>query len=413
MRSIRIAFIGQRGVPATVGGIEHHVEEIGSRLAERGHQVIVYTRANYTRERVAEHRGMRVCYVPTVPTKRLEALVHSGLSTAHAMIPGGDAADILHYHAIGPSVFSPLPRMLSGRRVVVTIHGLDHDREKWGFVARACLHSAGWISAHAPHATITVSRNLADFYRDRYGRIAHHIPNGVAAPEFRQPRLITERWGLTGSDYLLFLGRLVPEKAPALLLRAFAHVPSDARLVIAGGTSFTDGYVRGLEAQAAADPRVIMAGPVYGELRDELYTNAAAFVLPSTLEGLPLTILEAASYRLPIIASDIPPNLEVLGGDGPGGRLFHRGDGDGLTRALGAVLGHLDREREGARRLGDHVAGEYDWGTATDATEELYAQLLGRSALGLSAVSGPLAPSALASPGPDSVDASLLPLSSR
>jgi glycosyltransferase involved in cell wall biosynthesis len=378
MRPGRIAYIGQRGIPATIGGIEHHVEEIGSRLAQRGHQVTVYTRGNYSHERIAEHRGMRVRYMPTVPTKRLEALVHSGLSTAHAILPGEEAADILHYHAIGPSVFTPVPRLLTSRRVVVTIHGLDHDREKWGFGARTSLRAAGWITAHVPHATITVSRDLADHYLERYGRLAHYIPNGVAAPVTRRPRLITERWGLAGEDYLLFLGRLVPEKAPDLLVRAFRHLQTTTRLVLAGGSSFTDGYVRHLEALASADPRVIMAGEVRGELRDELYSNAAAFVLPSNLEGLPLTLLEAASYRLPLIASDIPPHLEVIGRDAPGGRLFRRGDEDALSDALGAVLAALPVEREGARQIADRVVRDYDWDAATDATEELYASLLAR-----------------------------------
>ena len=314
--------------------------------------------------------------MPTVPTKRLEALVHSGLSTVHAMLPGEAAPDILHFHALGPSVFSPLPRALSSRRIVVTIDGLDYDREKWGLGARASLRTAAWISAHVPHATITVSRNLAEHYLERYGRIAHHIPNGVAPPVTRPPRLITERWGLAGGDYLLFLGRLVPEKAPDLLLRAFRAVETDRRLVLAGGSSFTDSYVRQLETLAAADPRVVMAGTVQGELRDELYTNAAAFVLPSNLEGLPLTLLEAASHRLPVVASDIPPHLEVLEVDAPGGRIFRRGDERGLTLTLGSVIRDLPAEREGARLIGDRVVLEYDWDAATDATEELYDSLL-------------------------------------
>lgn len=376
MKPTRVAFIGQRGVPATIGGIEHHVEEIGSRLAARGHQVTVYTRGNYTTERVTAHRGMRVRYVPTAPTKHLEALVHSGLSTAAAMLPARNAAQILHYHAIGPSVFTPLPRLLSRRRVVLTVHGLDYDREKWGPGARTALRTAGWISSHVPHATITVSANLAEYYRTRYGREAVHIRNGVTAPVVREPRQITERWGLRGRDYVLFVGRLVPEKAPDLLLRSFRDVATDARMVIAGGSSFTDEYVGVLEKAAAADPRIILAGSVYGELLQELYSNAAAFVLPSKLEGLPLTLLEAASYRVPLIASDIPPHREVIGADGPGGRLFRSGDALALRDTLASVLGSLDTERVGARAVGDRVVRDYDWDQATDATEEVYARLL-------------------------------------
>ncbi len=377
---MRIAFIGQRGVPATIGGIEHHVEEIGSRLAARGHQVTVYTRTNYTSERVPTYRGMSVRYLATPGTKRLEALVHSGLSTCAALLPSQASPDILHFHAIGPSVFTPLPRALSRKGVVLTIHGLDYERDKWGPGARTALRTAGWISAHVPHATITVSRTLADYYRQHYGREAHYIPNGIVEPSVRPPSSITQRWGLRGGDYLLFLGRLVPEKAPDLLVRAFKGVETSARLVIAGGSSFTDDYVRTLEALAADDPRVVMTGPVSGEVRDELYSNAAAFVLPSSLEGLPLTLLEAASYRLPLVASDIAPNAEVLGEDAPGGRLVRRGDLAHLRSTLDAVLRNGDRERAGAQLLGDRLTREYRWDAVTDQTEDLYERVLHRRA---------------------------------
>jgi glycosyltransferase involved in cell wall biosynthesis len=379
MRPSRIAFIGQRGVPATIGGIEHHVEEIGSRLVDRGHDVTIYARANYTASRITEYRGMRVRYIPTAPTKHLEALVHSGFSTGVAMLPGGDRADILHYHAIGPSVFTPIPRALTRRGVVLTIHGLDYERDKWGLGARTALKTAGWISARVPHAIITVSKNLAAFYLQRYGRVAHYIPNGVAPPVCHTPHLITERFGLQGGDYVLFLGRLVPEKAPDLLVRAFRNVDTTARLVIAGGSSFTDQYVHELEVLAARDPRVLLVGPVHGELLQELYTNAAMFVLPSRLEGLALTLLEAASYRLPLVVSDIPPNREVIGEDGPGGRMFASGDERGLTAALAVTLADLSTARAGAKRLGDRVVGEYDWDAATTATEVVYEQVLHRA----------------------------------
>jgi glycosyltransferase involved in cell wall biosynthesis len=378
MKPARIAFIGQRGVPATIGGIEHHVEEIGSRLAARGHDVTVFTRTHYTSSRVPEYRGMHVRYLPTAPTKHLEALVHSGLSTVVAMAPGIDRADILHFNAIGPSVFTPLPRTLTRRGIVLTIHGLDYDRDKWGVAARMALKGAGWISAHVPHATITVSKDLTDFYLRRYGRLAHYIPNGVAPPVRRAPQLIREQFGLQGGDYVLFLGRLVPEKAPDLLLRAFRGVDTPSRLVIAGGSSFTDSYVRELDVLAARDPRVILAGSVQGELLQELYTNAALFVLPSRLEGLALTLLEAASYRLPLVVSDIPPNREVIGESGPGGRLFASADERGLTAALTATLGNLDAARASAAKLGDRVVVEYDWDAATSSTEDVYEQVLRR-----------------------------------
>ena len=372
---MRIAFVGQRGVPATIGGIEHHVEEIGWRLVERGHDVVVYTRSSYTAERAPEYRGMRVRYVRSPASKRLETLVASGLATADAMTRRREAPDVVHYHAIGPSVYSPLPRVLTRRRVVLTVHGLDYDRDKWGRGARTALRATGWMSAHVPHATITVSRNLAEYYRRRYGSVADYIPNGTAPAVCREPRLIRERWGLHGGDYALFLGRLVPEKAPDLLLDAFARTALPLRLVVAGGSSFTDDYVGRLRERAAQDPRVIMAGPVQGELRDELYTNAAVFVNPSKLEGLPITVLEAASYRLPIIASAIPPHVEVLDRDGPGGRLVAGGDAEALAATLTSVLDALEAERSGAVALGDRVAAEYDWEAVVDATEAVYRRI--------------------------------------
>jgi glycosyltransferase involved in cell wall biosynthesis len=149
--------------------------------------------------------------------------------------------------------------------------------------------------------------------------------------------------------------------------------------VIAGGSSFTDEYVHQLEVLAARDPRVLLIGSVHGDLLQELYTNAAVFVLPSRLEGLALTLLEAASYRLPLVASDIAPNREVIGEDGPGGRMFASGDERGLTAALTATLGDLDAARAGAQLLGDRVVREYDWDAATTATEAVYEQVLRRS----------------------------------
>lgn len=371
-RPLRIAMVGQRGVPATFGGIEHHVENLGARLAARGHLVTVYCRTNYGTERPASYRGMTLRHLPTAGTKHLDAITHSAVSTAVAMTAHHD---IVHYHALGPGLFSPLPRFLSGARVVQTIHGLDDERAKWGPAAKAVLSTAGWLSARVPDATIAVSRALADHYAGR-GRAAVYIPNGVDRPTRRAADEISRRFGLTAGSYVLFLGRLVPEKAPDLLIRAFRAIPGEHRLVIAGGSSFTDDYVQSLHDLAATDPRVVLPGYVYGNVLDELYSNAAAFVLPSALEGLPLTLLEAASYGAPIVVSDIPPHLEVVGAEGPGHRVFPSGSAEGLTVALRRSLAGGGPEREGAERLGARVLANYRWEAVTDATEALYRRLV-------------------------------------
>jgi len=375
-RTLRVAMVGQRGVPATFGGVERHVEELGSRLAERGHEIVVYCRTNYVREQRSEYRGMHLRNLPTVNSKHLDAIVHSGVSTLDAMRRG---VDIVHYHAVGPGLPAFLPRYMSRAKVVQTVHGRDAERAKWGPAARTVLHAAEWSSAHVPDATIVVAANLADHYRRTYRRAAFVIPNGVEVHERRPPRAITDRWGLETGSYALFVGRLVPEKAPHLLIRAWRSIAGDRRLVIAGGSSFTDDYVRSLEREAAADPRVVLAGYVFGAPLEELYANAAAFVLPSALEGLPLTLLEAASYGTPIVASDIAPHVEVLESDAPGHRLFRAGSEASLLEAIARSFDDPVAEREAAEKLRDRIVATYRWDAVVDDTERLYRRVLGQA----------------------------------
>ena len=373
---LRVAMIGQRGVPATFGGVEHHVEELGARLAARGHEVNVYCRSNYGCDHPSLYRGMHLRHLPTLPTKHLDAIAHSGVSTIAAL---ARRHDIVHYHALGPGLVTPLPRAVGHARVVQTIHGLDDERAKWGRGARSVLRTAQWMSAHVPHATIAVSRALSNHYAARHDRTAFYIPNGVTEPTPRPAEAIRQRFGLEPGGYVLFVGRLVPEKAPDLLVRAFRQLPRPLKLVVAGGSSYTDDFVADLQRMAAGDARVVFTDYVYGNLLAELYTNAAAFVLPSRLEGLPLTLLEAASYGIPVVASDIPPHLEVLGGEGAGRRIFPSGDERELAAALDRVLAYPEGERAGAARLRQSVLGAYRWDHVTTATEEVYLRVLGRA----------------------------------
>jgi glycosyltransferase involved in cell wall biosynthesis len=374
---IRIAMIGVRGVPATFGGIERHVEELGARLAARGHDITVFCRSNYSGPVPGSYRGMRLTSLPTVGTKHLDAIVHSGLATMEAMAA---SYDILHYHAIGPGMLAVLPRYLARARVVLTVHGRDDERGKWGRGAKAVLGTASWLSARVPDATIVVGRHLERYYREAHGRRAVYVPNGVEAATPRPANGALARLGLVPGRYLLFVGRLVPEKAPDLLLRTFRRLPGDYRLVLAGDTSFTDRFTGDLRRLAAGDPRVVLPGYVYGAELQELYSNAAAFVLPSLLEGLPLTLLEAASYGLPVVASSIPPHLEVLGSSGPGRRLHRPGDEDQLLGALGQVLADPAVERAGAAGVRDQVLRAYRWDDVTERTEAVYRSVLQRRA---------------------------------
>jgi len=369
-RKLRIAMIGQKGLPATFGGIERHVQEIGSRLAARGHDIAVFCRPNYAGEDHAEFLGMRLRHLPTVATKHLDAIAHSAVATVAALREG---YDVIHYHAEGPGMLAFAPRAASDASVVVTIHGLDHERAKWSRTARAVLRIAGWLSAHVPDATITVSRDLRDHYARRYGRTTVYIPNGVpvAGPSARG-RLPA---GIKPGGYFLFVGRLVPEKQPDVLIRAFRAMSSDARLVISGGDSFSGAYVNHLTRLAAGDDRIVFTGYVFGEALRSLYESAAAFVLPSSLEGLPLTLLEAIGAGTPVVVSDIPPHIEIVRADGPGHRVVPAGDVDALRRTLSTVLEDRRGERIGVTALRERIIGEYSWDSVTDATERLYLRL--------------------------------------
>jgi glycosyltransferase involved in cell wall biosynthesis len=366
---LRIAMIGQKGLPATFGGIEHHVEELGSRMAASGHEVTVFCRTNYGDGHRRRHRGMRLVVLPTVGTKHLDAIVHSALATAVAM--RGDF-DIFHYHAIGPGALAVLPRLASRAKVVLTLHGLDDERAKWGRMAKAVLRTAAWISSRAPDAIIAVSRDLQRHYRDVRGRHTMYIPNGVCIREPGPPDPVLNRFGLTAGNYLLFVGRLVPEKAPDLLVRAFREVEGDHRLVLVGGSSFTNSYTQQLRDLAAADSRVVLTDYLFGAELGTLYRHASVFVLPSLLEGLPLTLLEAASYGTPIVASAIPPHVEILGESRPGGRLVAPGDTRQLAVVLTEMLADIEEERRGTAALRERVLRTYSWDEAAAATERVY-----------------------------------------
>lgn len=372
-RPLRIAMIGQRGVPATFGGVEHHVEELGARLADRGHEVLVFCRPNYVRRELTEYRGMRLCHLRTVDSKHLDTIVHSVAASLAAL---RKHPDIVHYHALGPGIAAPLPRWGSRAKVVQTVHGLDHQRAKWGLAARSVLGTAHWMSARVPDLTIAVSAELATHYWRDMGRPAWLVPNGVnpGPPTARSDTLRT--FGLQPYKYLLFVGRFVPEKAPDELIRVFGRIPGDIRLVLAGDSSHTADYAAELKRLAQQDDRIVFTGYVYGRVLSELYGNALAFVLPSHLEGLPLTLLEAAAHGVPIVASDIPPHREVLGVSRPGGRTFPVGNEAALLAALQAVINGAPEERAAAAGLRDLVLASYDWDAAATRTEQLYLSLV-------------------------------------
>jgi glycosyltransferase involved in cell wall biosynthesis len=370
-RSIRVAMIGQKGYPPIHGGIEKHVAELALRLGAAGFAIDIYSRPHYSHlNGPTEQPGITVRRLPSIPTKHLDAFSHSVLATCDVLLR---PVDIVHYHALGPGLLAGLPRCLAHKATVVTVHGLDWQREKWGRAASAVLRLGEFGSVRLPHRTVVVSRALQEHFRRKHGRETAYIPNGITPPVYREPGLIRER-GIAGR-YLLFVGRLVPEKGCHLLVEAYAALPAAVRsrfaLVIAGGAGFTNSYVQRLQEKAS--PGVHFLGYVHGPILEELYTNADLVVLPSTLEGLSITLLEGMSYGRCCLASDIPPNLEAAGGCAP---LFRSGDGVDLCRCLEDLLASPERREDFGRRAQLHAIENYSWEHVVDQTAALYRGIL-------------------------------------
>lgn len=362
---LRVAFIGGRGVISKYSGIESYYEEVGKRLADMGHEVTVYCRNHFTPQ-VAEYNGMHLLRLPALRSKHLETFVHTGLSTAHTLWQG---YDLVHYHALGPSLFSWIPR-LCGTKTLVTVQGLDWQRKKWGRFASAVLKLGEHASASLPNQTMVVSRTLLRHYRDTHGREPVYIPNGGVLRDRAVPRKLLQ-WGVEPGRYVLFLGRFSPEKGCQLLVDAFEHIGGDVKLVMAGGASYTDAYTTQLLQRA--NERIRMLPWVSGEDLDELVTNAMLFVLPSDMEGLSLALLDAMGAGLCVLTSDVPENREATAGVG---YTFQCGNVVDLSERLRFLIANPDIREAAGRAARKRVEEQYDWDQITKQIEKGYFDVL-------------------------------------
>ncbi len=365
-RAVRVAFIGGRGVVSKYSGIESFYEQAGSELARLGHEVTVYCRTYFTPP-TNDHHGMHIRRLPTVRSKHLETVVHTLLSSLHAMTSN---YDVVHYHCLGPALFSFLPR-LAGKRTVVTVQGLDWQRAKWGRVASAILRWGEAAAVKLPDATMVVSRTLQQHYRDQYRRDTVYIPNGATIAARRPPKQIIE-WGLEPDNYVLFLGRFSPEKNCHLLIEAFERIHTDMKLVFAGGSSHSDSYVE--ELRLHESPRIRFLSWVSGSDLEELLSHAAVFVLPSELEGLSLALLDAMAAGVCVLTSDIPENREVVDG---AGFTFRRGDAADLERVLDVLVHDPELRRQAAIRECERVQSHYCWPEIARSIAATYCDVLG------------------------------------
>ncbi len=369
---LKIAMFGHKRIPSREGGVEIVVAELATGMAARGHSVVCYNRrghnvagAEFDGERLSEYRGVALKEVLTLDAKGLAAVSSSFFASLRAAFGG---YDVVHIHAEGPAFLCALPKLF-GKKVIVTVHGLDHQRAKWGRFASAYILAGEKNAVRFADSIIVLSEGVQRYFKEKYGRDTVYIPNGVRAPEILAPRLIREKYGLEKDGYILYLGRLVPEKGIHYLIEAYGKVNTDKRLVIAGGGSDTDSYAAELRSLAAGDERILFTGFVQGQLLGELYSNAYIYTLPSDLEGMPLSLLEAMSYGNCCLTSDIAECAEVTGEKA---LQFRKGD----TEELRAMLQRLcddPAQVEGYKRdAAGYICGKFNWDDVVERTLELY-----------------------------------------
>lgn len=372
--------IGQKGVPARFGGIERHVEELSTRLAARGHEIFIYCRPWYMERGTGDggrgqmHRGMRLVTLPSLRTKNFDAITHTLISTVHAMI--WIKPDIYHFHGVGPSLLSWMPRLFRPRaRVVTTFHCIDRRLPKWGLLARLSLRIGEWAACRFAHQTITVSRMLEEYCQEVYERTTRYIPNGVNRPVGTKPSLLRQFNVLPG-NYILVVSRLVGYKGIDLLIDAWmalGEARGKLKLAIVGDGALGDRYVADLKKRAGNDSSIVFTGFQTGATLDALYEHALFMVHPSYSEGMPMSVLEAMSHGKVVLASDIPGHIEVLGGHGV---TFKTGDANDLAEKLSALLEAGDTLPELGEEAREHVIANHGWEDITSKIVELYIKLI-------------------------------------
>ena len=365
--SLRIGMLGTRGVPASYSGFETCVEELGARLAARGHEVTVYCRVPHITHAGDEYRGMRLVKLPTIRSKHLDTIVHTTLSSAHAL---GKRFDVALYFNVGNSPVTWIPR-LGGQRVVLNVDGLDWKRKKWGGFARWYIRSCERWATRLPHSVVTDSHRVEQYYRDRYGAASVYIAYG-AEPFTAAPGPHLARYGLAPRRYVLFVGRLVPENCAHHLVEAFEGLATEMRCVIVGDAPYAASYIQGLKS--TRDERVLFTGYLFGDGYRELLSNAYCFVETSEVGGTHPALLEAMAAGTSVVANDTPENLETIGDAGfsyPG-----QVGGSGLRPVLERLLKDPALVAEQSARGLARVRAQYSWDGVTDAYERLFRQLV-------------------------------------
>lgn len=371
-KQLKICMLGHKRIPSREGGIEIVVEELATRMVALGHEVTCYNRGGhhvsgkeFDQQKNKEYKGIKLKTVFTLNIK--------GIAAMSASVFGGIKAafgeyDVVHFHAEGPCAMLWLPKLF-GKRCIATIHGLDHQRAKWGKLASTYIMLGEKCAVKYADEIIVLSEGVQKYFEERYGRKTRFIPNGVNKPEIKSAELITEKYGLTKDSYILFLGRLVPEKGIRYLIEAFKDVQTDKKLVIAGGSSDTDEFANELKELAKGDERILFTGFVQGKELEELYSNAYVYTLPSDLEGMPLSLLEAMSYGNCCLVSDINECTEVVENKA---LIFRKSDVGDLRRKLQDACDQPENVKILKEQASNFICSKYNWDEVVHETLNLY-----------------------------------------
>lgn len=371
-KKLNIAMLGHKRIPSREGGIEIVVEELSTRMAKAGHKVTCFNRAGhhvsgkeFKTQEFDEYKDIRIRTVATLDKKGLAAMTAS-VTAAIAVAFG--KYDVAHFHAEGPCAMLWLPKLF-GKRCVATIHGLDHQRAKWGKIASTYIMLGEKCAVKFADDIIVLSQGVRDYFKNTYGRETVFIPNGVNPAEKKPAELVKEKFQLQKDDYILFLGRLVPEKGLKYLVEAFRQIDTEKKLVIAGGSSDTQEFMDELKQMAQGDERIIFTGFVQGQVLEELYSNAYIYTLPSDLEGMPLSLLEAMSYGNCCVVSDIAECADVVEDKAV---VFQKSNVEDLRDKLQTLCDDPERVDTYKKEAAEFIVGKYNWDDVTTATVNLY-----------------------------------------
>jgi len=373
---MRIAMIGQKGIPALYGGIERHVDELSKGLVELGQDVFVYSRPWYSKERKSEIDGVKVIYTPSLKSKHFDAISHTFISIIHATLKD---FDVIHIHGVGPALMAWLPKFIKPRqKVVVTFHCIDRKHQKWGIFARIMLRLGEYSACRFADRTITVSRTLNQYCSEAYDSMTQYIPNGVTLNKANGSNELTQ-FGIEPNEYIVMISRLVRHKGAHYLIDAYKQLKKrnpeilgNKKLVFVGDSAFTDDYVKELREMGASDSDIVFTGFQSGETLKQLFENAYICVHPSESEGLPICVLEAMSYGLPVLASDIPENMEVVE---EAGLSFENKNIEDLATKLEKYLPQDEKLIEIGENAREFVDKNYNWKDISQEVSGLYFDL--------------------------------------